>query len=69
MIRRETLRNRSIEIGIIALVVYAIAFFVFDLPDWFKLAAGIVLGVGWLYFYAVSPATRAMKRRRVKGHS
>jgi len=33
MIRRDTLRNRALEIGIIAIVVYGTAFYVLDLPD------------------------------------
>jgi len=68
VIRREALKNRPIELAVIAIVFYAIAFYVFDLPDWLKIAAGIVLSAGWLYLFVVYPTVRAVKRR-AKGHS
>ena len=46
MIRRETLRNRALKSAIGAIVVYGIAFYAFDLPDWLKLTARIILGRG-----------------------
>jgi hypothetical protein len=69
MIRRETLRNRALEIAIGAIVVYGIGFYLFDLPDWLMLTAGIGLGAGWVALYVVAPLLRALRRRRVKGYS
>ena len=68
MIRRETLRNRALEIAIGAIIVYGIAFYAFDLPDWLKLTAGIILGAGWVALYVVAPLLRAFRRRRVRGY-
>jgi len=67
--RRETLRDRAIDVAVIAIVVYCIAFYALDLPGWLKLAAGIVLASGWLYLYVVLPAIAAMRQRRARRHS
>lgn len=48
--------NRVLELAVIAIVVYAIAFYVFDLPDWLRLVAAILSGGAWIYLYAVYPA-------------
>jgi multisubunit Na+/H+ antiporter MnhC subunit len=69
MIRRDTLRNRALEIAIVVIVLYGIAFYVFDPPDWLKVVAGIALAGAWLFLYVAAPAMRAAKRRRLKGHS
>jgi len=67
MIRRETLRNRALKSAIGAIVVYGIAFYAFDLPDWLKLTARIILGA--VALYVVAPLLRAFRRRRVRGYS
>ncbi len=69
MIRRDTLKNRAIEVAVIAIVAYLVAFYVFDLPSWLKLAAGIGLGAAWLYVFLVHPTIRTVKRKRFGEHS
>jgi hypothetical protein len=66
MIRREIFWDHVRAVGLVALVVYVVAFYVFDLPDWLKLAGGIVLGAAWLALYVAAPIIRSVKRRRVK---
>jgi|tagenome__1003787_1003787.scaffolds.fasta_scaffold14621204_1 hypothetical protein len=66
--RRETLRDRAIELAVVAIVVYCIAFYALDLPDWLKVAAGLVLAGGWLFVYVAVPVIGAIRQRRVGRH-
>ncbi len=66
MIRGDSLRDRAREVVVVAIVVYLIAFYAFDLPDWLKLAAGIVLGGAWLALFIGLRILNSVKRGRVK---
>jgi len=66
VIRGDSLRDRAREVVVVAIVVYLIAFYAFDLPDWLKLAAGIVLGGAWLALFIGLRILNSVKRGRVK---
>jgi hypothetical protein len=66
MIRRAALWDRAHDVALIALVLYVVAFYAFDLPDWLKLAGGIVLGAGWLAVFVGLPILRSVKRSHIE---